>query len=135
MMKLDKLLHMGTIISSKKDGKNVIVEILVDYDEFLQLKGHLNDIRLVTENTAEVQTNISQRGKNAATKYFLIPRQFRKGFKFNNTTSCQRLDFKDKVLFIYVVDKLKRNPSRRELAIKRIEEKERLKESKNKLKF
>ena len=118
---------MGTIISSKKDGKNVIVEILVDYDEFQQLKGHLNDIRLVTENTAEVQTNISQRGKNAATKYFLIPRQFRKGFKFNNTTSCQRLDFKDKVLFIYVIDKLKRNPSRRELAIKRIEEKERLK--------
>ena len=126
---------MGTIISSKKDGKNVIVEVLKDYDEFLQLKGHLNDIRLVTENTAEVQTNISQRGKNAATKYFLIPRQFRKGFKFNNTTSCQRLDFKDKVLFIYVIDKLKRNPSRRELAIKKIEEKERLKESKNKLKF
>ena len=113
---------MGTIISSKKDGDNVIVEVLTDYDEFLQLKGHLNDIRLIAENTAEVQTNISQRGKNAATKYFLIPRQFRKGFKFDNTTSCQRLDFKNKVLFIYVVNKLKRNPSRRELTIKRIEE-------------
>ena len=126
---------MGTIISSKKDGDKVIVEVLADYDEFLQLKGHLNDIRLVTENTAEVQTNISQRGKNQATKYFLIPRQFRKGFKFNNTTSCQRLDFKDKVLFIYIVNKLKRNPSRRELTIKRMKEKEMLKESKNKLKF
>ncbi len=114
---------MGTIISSKKDGKNVIIEVLADYEEFLQLKGHLNDIRMFTENVAEIQTNISQRGKNQATKYFLIPRQFRKGFKFNNTTSCQRVDIKDKVLFIYVVDKLKVNRSRRELAIERIEEK------------
>ncbi|MCH8945747.1 MAG: hypothetical protein IIA85_02400 [Nanoarchaeota archaeon] len=115
---------MGTIISSKKDGNNVILEILTDYEEFLQLRGHLNNIRLITENVAEVQTNISQRGKNQATKYFLIPRQFRKGFKFNNTTSCQRLDVKDKVLFIYVVNKLKVNRSKRELAIERLEEKE-----------
>ena len=114
---------MGTIISSKKDGENVIVEVLAEYGEFLQLRGHLNDIRLVTENVAEVQTNISQRGKNEATKYFLIPRQFRKGFKFNNTTSCQKIDLKDKVIFIYVVNKNKINPSRRELAIERIEEK------------
>ncbi len=119
---------MGTIISTKKDGNNVILEILADYDEFLQLKGHLNNIRLITEEVAEVQTNISQRGKNAATKYFLIPRQFRKGFKFNNAISCQRLDLKDKVIFFYVINTLKINPSRRELAIKRIEEKEKKEE-------
>jgi len=111
---------MATIISSKKQGNKVISEVLADYDEFLQLKGHLNNIHLITENVAEVQTNISQRGKNEATKYFLIPRQFRKGFKFNNTTSCQKLDLKDKVIFIYVVDKLKITPSRRELALKTI---------------
>ena len=135
MIDLDKFsnsYNVGTIISSKKDGDNVILEILASYEEFLQLKGHLNDIRLITENVSEVQTNISQRGKNQATKYFLIPRQFRKGFKFNNATSCQRLDIKDKVLFIYVVNKLKINPSRRELAIKRIEERERLKEKEKK---
>ncbi len=114
---------MGTIISSKKEGNNVVLEILTDYEEFLQLKGHLNDIRLITENVAEVQTNISQRGKNEATKYFLIPRQFRKGFKFNNTTSCQRFNLKNKVLFVYVIDKLKINRSKRELAIEKIEEK------------
>ena len=115
---------MATIISSKKYGRNkVIAEILSDYDEFLQLKGHLNDVYLFTDNVAEVQTNISQRGKNEATKYFLIPRQFRKGFKFNNTTSCQKIDLKDKVIFIYVVNKNKINPSRRELTIERIEEK------------
>ena len=47
----------------------------------------------------------------------------RKGFKFNNAISCQRLDVKTKVIFIYIIDKQKVNPSRRELAIKRIEEK------------
>src|SRR3989344_3769442 len=114
---------MATIISSKRQNENgkVILEVASDYDEFLQLKGHLDNIHLVTEKVAEVKTNISQRGKNEATKYFLIPREFRRGFRFNNTTSCQRLDLKDKVVFVYVVDKLKINPSRRELALRRIE--------------
>lgn len=114
---------MAKIISSKKKGDKIIAQVSSDYDEFLQLKGHLEEIYLFTENVAEVKTNISQRGKNEATKYFLIPRQFRKGFRFDNTTSCQRLDFNDKVIFVYVVDKKKINPSRREIAIKKIEEK------------
>ena len=115
---------MGTILSSKKEGEKVVLQIATDYDEFLQLRGHLNDIRLVTENVAEVKANISQRGRNEATKYFLIPRQFRKGFKFNNTTSCQKLELKDKVIFVYVIDKNRVNPSKREIAIKRLEEKQ-----------
>jgi len=113
---------MGSIISSKRDSDNVIVEVLSTYDEFLQLKGHFDDVHLFTEKVAEVKTNISQRGKNEATKYFLIPRQFRKGFKFNNGTSCQRMDLKDKVIFIYVVNKLNINPSKKEIILKRIGE-------------
>lgn len=113
---------MGTIISSKKDGDKVVVEVLSDYDEFLQLRGHLNNVYLFAESIAEVKTNISQRGKNEATKYFLIPRQFRKGFRFNNTTACQKMEFKDKVVFFYVVDKLKVNPSKREIALARMRE-------------
>jgi len=119
---------MGTIINTKKEGDNVIVEVLANYNEFLHLKGHLNDIRLISENTAEVRTNISQRGKNSATKYFLIPRQFRKGFKFNNTISCQKMDLEDKVIFIYVVNKLQTNPSRSEMTIKKLGEKRRSEE-------
>jgi hypothetical protein len=114
---------MGKIISSKKEGDNVISEILSDYNEFLQLKGHLEDIRLFSEKVAEVKTNISQRGKNSATKYFLIPREFRKDFKVNNVTSCQKLEFEDKVAFVYIIDKTRINPSKRELAIRKMEEK------------
>ena len=113
---------MGSIISSRKDGGNVIVEVLSDYDEFLNLKGHLEDVYLFTDKVTNVKANISQRGKNEATKYFLIPREFRKGFKFNNSISCQKIDVKDKVIFVYTIDKLKTNPSRRELTLKKIEE-------------
>ena len=81
----------------------------------------MEDVHLFTEKTACVKTNISQRGKNEATKYFLIPRNLRTGFKFNNSTSCQRMDLNDKVVFVYVVDKLSINPSKKELAIKQIE--------------
>ena len=106
---------MGRIISSKKQKNKVISEVMFDYDEYLQLKGHLEDIYLFTEHVAEIKANISQRGKNEATKYFLIPRQLRKGLKFNNSTSCQKIELKDKTIFIYVVDKNKINPPRQTL--------------------
>lgn len=114
---------MGTIINTKKKGNKIISEVAVDYDEYLNLKGHFENVRLFSENIAEVQTNISQRGKNAATKYFLIPRQFRKGLKFNNAASCQKMDFDDKTIFIYVIDKTKTNPARREEVLRRLDEK------------
>lgn len=96
---------MGTILHTRKKGKKVVAEILSDYDEYLQLKGHLENVRLFSENLATVQTNISQRGKNSATKYFLIPRHLRKGLTFTTSTSCQKLELADKFVFIYIVDK------------------------------
>ena len=113
---------MGKIISSKKQKDKVISEIMFDYDEYLKLKGHLEDVYLVTEHIAEIQTNISQRGKNEATKYFLIPKQLRKGLNFNNSTSCQKIDLKDKTIFIYIIDKNKINPPKHGLTIRRFEE-------------
>lgn len=114
---------MGTIVRSKKKGGKIFLEVESDYDEYLQLRGHLNEIHLFSENAVEIKSNISQRGKNEATKYFLIPRELRKGFKWNNQVSCQKIDAKDKTIFVYVVNKNEFSPSRRDLALKRIEEK------------
>jgi len=110
---------MGKIISSRKEKSKVVAEVMFDYEEYLQLKGHLDDVYLFTDHVSEFKANISQRGKNEATKYFLIPRQLRKGLKFNNLTSCQKIDFKDKVIFIYVVDKNRINPPRYALTTRR----------------
>ncbi|MCK4589866.1 MAG: hypothetical protein KAT77_05450 [Nanoarchaeota archaeon] len=96
---------MGNIISSKINKDKIVYEIALTPDEALQLKGHVNNIYLFTENVAEIRTNISQRGKNAATKYFLIPRELRKGLDFRSSVSCQKFETKEKTIFIYVLDK------------------------------
>jgi hypothetical protein len=112
---------MGFIISSRRNEDKVILEVQSEYSEFLELKGHFDDVHIFTDKVAYTKTNISQRGKNDATKYFLIPKNLRQGFQFNNDVSCQRIDLKNKVVFVYVVDKFSVAPSRRELALKEIE--------------
>lgn len=98
---------MGSIVSSKsaKDGK-IIYEVLMDYDESLQLKGRIKNVHLFSEDVAEIKTNLSSRGKNEATKYFLIPRELRHDMKFTDKVKCQKLETQSKIIFIYVVDKL-----------------------------
>ncbi len=98
---------MGTIISSRmnEEGK-VIAEVALDYEEFKQLKGNMENVHLFAEDIADVRANISQRGKNEATKYFLIPKELRRGLKFTEKTSCQKIETKTSTIFIYVVDKV-----------------------------
>ncbi|MCH7548156.1 MAG: hypothetical protein IH969_01235 [Candidatus Krumholzibacteriota bacterium] len=98
---------MGTILSTKvKDDGKIIFEVALEYEESVQLKGHMNDVHVFSENVADIDTHISQRGKNEATKYFLIPRELRKDLKFNAKTKCQKIETKTKTIFIYVVDKI-----------------------------
>jgi hypothetical protein len=100
------LYTMGTILSSemKEDGK-IIFEVSLDYDEAVQLKGHMDNVHVFSHNVAEIETSISQRGKNESTKYFLIPKAFRKELKYDAKTTCQKVETKAKTIFIYVVDK------------------------------
>ncbi len=98
---------MGTILSTRmKDDGKVVFEVVIDYNESVQLRGYMDNIHIFSENIADVETNISQRGKNEATKYFLIPKELRKGLKFTAKTTCQKIDTKTKTIFIYVVDKI-----------------------------
>ena len=98
---------MGTILSSRvKDDGKVIFEISMDYEESVQLKGHMDNVHIFAENVVDIKTNISQRGKNEATKYFLIPRELRKDLKFNSSTTCQKIETKTKTIFVFVVDKI-----------------------------
>ncbi len=99
---------MGTILSSRmvKNGK-IVYEIEMDYEESLQLKGHIKNVYVFSEEVAEIKTNLSGRGKNEATKYFLIPRELRRNIKFSDKVSCQKIETGTKNIFIYVVDKLR----------------------------
>jgi hypothetical protein len=97
---------MGTILSTKLKGEDkVIFEVLMDYDEAVQLQGHMDDIHLFSENISELRTNVSTRGKNGTTKYLLIPREMRKDIDFGKDINCQKIILNDKIVFIYVVEK------------------------------
>jgi len=99
---------MGRILGTKttKEGK-VIFEVELGYEEALQLKGYINNICVFSEDAAEIKTNLSQRGKNEATKYFLIPRELRSNLRFNEKVKCQKLETDTKIIFVYVVDKIR----------------------------
>lgn len=96
---------MGRIISSKRTTKGILFEVEVDYEEAIILKGHYDDVHLFSEKVAEFKTNISSRGKNSVTKYFLIPKHLRRNVDYNLPVSCQKIETEKKIIFIYVVDK------------------------------
>ncbi|MFP4111809.1 MAG: hypothetical protein ACLFUO_02325 [Candidatus Woesearchaeota archaeon] len=96
---------MGKITSSKRNGEQIVFEVEVDYEEAIGLQGHFNNVHLFSENVAEFETNIATRGKNGATKYFLIPRKIRNKMNLSSMVNCQKIETKEKILFVYVVDK------------------------------
>jgi hypothetical protein len=97
---------MGTILSTKLKGEgSVTFEVLMPYEEAVQLQGHMDDIHIFSENTTEIKTNISTRGKNGSTKYFLVPRDLRHNIDLNREINCQKIELKEKIIFIYSVDK------------------------------
>lgn len=102
------LMLMGTILSTRmtKDD-TVIFEIEMDYNDSLKLKGHVKNVHVFSEDAAEIRTNLSQRGTNEATKYFLIPKELRKDLDFNKNVKCQKIETKTRKIFVFVTDKVK----------------------------
>ncbi len=97
---------MGSITTSRKVDGKIVFEVEVDPEEATLLQGHYNDVHLFTERVAEFKTNIATRGKNSCTKYFLIPKMLRKNLDYHCPVNCQKIETKERVMFIYVVDKV-----------------------------
>jgi len=97
---------MGTILGTKMNGDDkVVFEVEMDYGDSLKLKGHVKNIHIFSEDAADIKTNLSQRGTNEATKYFLIPRELREDLKFTKNVKCQKVNTDTRSIFIFVVDK------------------------------
>ena len=105
---------MSSIVSTRRTKQGVVLEVRTRYENYLQLKGHLDRVYLFTENTGLCETKVSHRGMNSSTKYFLIPRELRKGLRLDAHVSCQRIDEEDKTFFIYVLDNLRKKESKKE---------------------
>ncbi len=96
---------MGKIISTRRSNAGLIFEIEVGHEEARALKGNYDDIYLFSENVAEFNTNVSSRGKNSVTKYFLIPRHLRSKIDWQCKVGCQKIENENNIFFIYIVDK------------------------------
>jgi hypothetical protein len=98
---------MGTILGTKitSDDK-VIFEVEMDYKDSLKLKGHVKNVHVFSEDAAEFRTNVSQRGTNDTTKYFLIPRKLREGLNFDKVVKCQKIETDNRKIFVFVMDKV-----------------------------
>ena len=84
----------------------LILPWFTDYEEAKQLRGNMANIHLFTENVLDMKTNISQRGKNESTKYFLIPKEARSGLVYDAKITCQRIDTSAKPFFVFAINKL-----------------------------
>ena len=95
---------MGSITNSKVVKDKIVFSVKMEQEEALQLRGHVEDIHIFSERIADIRTNLSGRGKDSATKYFLVPRELRKDIKFPQTKqiSCQRIDTKEHAIFVYL---------------------------------
>jgi len=91
-------------IKNNQDGK-VLIELEVDYDEYLNLKGSIDNIRIFSEEAANIITRLTQRGAHEATKYFLIPKELRENLKMNGNVKCQRLELGNNLFFVYMLKK------------------------------
>ena len=100
---------MGAILTSRRHEQTgkVIVEVLLDQTEYRQLAGEIDNVYLFTERAVTIPSKVSMRGRNEATKYFLIPRQLRRKLPIQGGISCQRFDQEGRSIFIYVVDPYK----------------------------
>ena len=89
---------MGSILSSRvqNDGR-VVYEVVVEREEALQLRGNIDRIHIISEDAADIKSRISLRGKNDATKYFLIPKDFRDHIKKSREVECQKMDSHQKI--------------------------------------
>jgi len=102
---------MGKVISVRipddkyEKMKGYLFEVNLDMIEAQRLRGNFENIHVFCENVFDFDTGISTRGKNDATKYFLIPTKLRRNVNLKKSVRCQRLETYDKYFFIYAVKK------------------------------
>lgn len=97
---------MGKISSLKtvSDDKNIVTLELTS-QETVWLKGNMDKMHLFSEYNLEYETRLVQRGKKESTKYFLMPKEFRKGIIPSSSIECNRIETKTKYIFIFAVNK------------------------------
>ncbi len=98
---------MGIILSSRilPDDK-VKIKICLDEEEALSLGGCIRDIGIFASDLCDVESRVIERGTRGITKHFLVPIKLRSKIKKQAFgIKCSKVESKNKVMFVYVVDR------------------------------
>lgn len=97
---------MGKVTSLKSlSDDRVELKLELTQKEMLWLKGNLEKMHVFSENNLDMETRLVQRGKRESTKYFLMPKEFKKNVMASNSVKCTMIESKSKQIFIFAVNK------------------------------
>lgn len=95
--------NLKEIKTINSDFANLSLELTKE--EFLWLKGNLNQLHLFSEDNLTQQTRLIKRGKMESTNYFLLPKELRDGVQASKEVKCSKIETKDKNIIIFCVPK------------------------------
>jgi hypothetical protein len=97
---------MGLIVDSKPVKEKVVYDVLINEEEHLFLKGHMDLIHIFSDENFKHETAILRRGhKNGAT-YLKIPNCLKSRKKTNySQIHSQKIEEDSKVYYIFTLDK------------------------------
>lgn len=96
---------MGSVKSTRITVNNKIeYRVSIDYEESLLLKGHVTNMHIFSQDSADIEANILARGKGD-TKYLRIPKILSYDITTSKKVKCMRIDSKDKIILCTVIDK------------------------------
>lgn len=99
---------MAIIINSKRHDDHIVLSVKIDFEEARVLKDMVGTISLIPHESVKVESTVYERGKNGATKYFLIPKLLRKDTLLTKSISCMKFDAEDKIIWAYFMEKFKK---------------------------
>ncbi len=95
---------MGEIIESRfLSSDTVKIKISMDKEEAFALKGHIDNINLIAEDSLLKSSRVIEKGKDGISKYFTVPVELlRDAGQPLKEFDCHRIETGKKSLFIYV---------------------------------
>lgn len=97
---------MGRILNLKTlNNDKVQITLEVSKQDAEKLKGKMDKMHLFSEENLEMTARLVQRGKKESTKYFLLPKDHKKGILVSNEIKCNVIETQTKKIFIFSTNK------------------------------
>ena len=91
------------IKSISEDKNKVTLEL--NSKELSWIEGKMEKMHLFSEDNLKYKAKLVKRGKRDSTKYFLLPKEFRKNVNSSNNVKSTVIESKIKSIFIFEVSK------------------------------